>query len=213
MVPVGVFVHYSGYHLFPLLALGTMLLVGVFVGRLFCGWVCPFGFIQDLLYKIPSPKFNLPKRASWGKYFILAFSVFLIPFFLGEETWYSFCRACPASALQVTIPHIVISGFGKLSVPNMVKLGVLAAVLLLAFASSRSFCKALCPIGAILAPLNHFSFWKVKPDFDTCISCKKCDAACPTDARPSERIAAGVPANRAADCIVCHECASVCPKK
>jgi polyferredoxin len=211
--PVGVFIHYSGYHLFPLLALGTMLLAGVLIGRLFCGWVCPFGLVQDLLYKIPSPKFILPKRASWIKYFVLGFGVFLIPFFLGEETFYSFCRICPSSALQVTIPNLVLSGFTKISIPNVVKLGVLAAVLLLAIMSSRAFCKAVCPIGALLAPLNYFSFRTVKSSPGACISCKKCDKACPTEVTPSERFNAGIPVNRTLDCIVCEECTKVCPEK
>jgi polyferredoxin len=211
--PVGVFIHYSGYHLFPLLALGTMLLAGVLAGRLFCGWICPFGLVQDLLHKIPSPKFTLPKPASWGKYFVLAFGVFLLPFFLGEETLYSFCRVCPSSALQVTIPNLALSGFAKISLPSLVKLGVLAAVLLLAVMSSRAFCIAFCPIGALLAPLNHFSFRTVKTSLSACVSCRKCDKACPTNIQPSERVSAGIPVNRALDCIVCEECTKVCPKK
>ena len=58
--PIGVFVHYSGYHLFPFVALGSVLLVGVLIGRLLCGWVCPFGLVQDWLHKIRTPKLDLP---------------------------------------------------------------------------------------------------------------------------------------------------------
>ena len=209
--PIGVFVHYSGYHLFPLLALGTVLLIGVMFGRLFCGWVCPFGFLQDLLHKLPTPKFDLPRRASFLKYFVLAFMVFLIPFFLGEETMYSFCRICPASALQVTIPNLVSAGFRTVSVPNIVKLAFLLVVLTGVVFSSRAFCKTLCPIGALLAPLNLISFRTVNIPREPCISCAKCDAACPTNIRPSERITAGIPASRSLDCIVCHDCETACP--
>ena len=95
--PIGVFVHYSGYHLFPFLAVGTVLLLGVFLGRLLCGWVCPFGLLQDLLYKMPGPKFHMPKWTVNVKYVVLLVTVILLPFFLGEQTMLSFCRWCPAS--------------------------------------------------------------------------------------------------------------------
>ena len=108
--PIGVAIHYSGYRLFPLIAAGTILLLGTLFGRLFCGWACPFGFLQDMLHKIPSPKFRLPSWASYTKYLVLLLMVFAFPMFWGENTLFSFCRICPASALQVTIPHAVASG-------------------------------------------------------------------------------------------------------
>ncbi|MCE5248592.1 4Fe-4S binding protein [bacterium] len=208
--PVGVFVHYSGYHVFPFLALGTVLLIGVLFGRLLCGWVCPFGFLQDILHRIPTRKFTLPRWTGSIKYAVLIFMVLLIPFFLGSETMYSFCRICPASALQVTIPGLVSTGFKDISLSMAVKLTVLAVVLVLVIFSSRAFCKTLCPIGALLAPLNFISVWTVSVPTETCLSCKRCDKACPTDVTPSERIAEGIAPNRSPDCIVCHECQSAC---
>jgi ferredoxin-type protein NapH len=210
--PVGVFVQYSGLHLFPFLALGTALLIGVLFGRLFCGWVCPFGFIQDLLYKLPVRKIEIPRKTNLLKYFVLAIGVFAIPFFLGEETFYSFCRICPASALQVTIPNLVMSGFVKISISNFIKISVLIGILFLTALNSRAFCKTLCPIGALLAPLNMLSFRTVNVSSNACISCKKCDEICPTQVKPSGRINEGIPASRAFDCIVCSECKKVCPK-
>jgi ferredoxin len=65
----------------------------------------------------------------------------------------------------------------------------------------------------MLAPLNHISVWTVKPPTEACISCGKCDRVCPTDVEPSKRISAGIPANRALDCIVCHECREKCALK
>jgi polyferredoxin len=210
--PIGVFVHYSGYHVFPFLAVGTLLLFGVLFGRLLCGWMCPFGFLQDLLHKIPGRKFTLPKWTNNIKYVVLVVMVFIIPFLLGAETAYSFCRVCPASALQVTLPSLVGGGFQSISVSTVVKLAILVAVLVLVIFSSRAFCKVLCPIGALMAPLNFLSFWIVKPP-KNCISCEKCDKVCPTDVVPSSRIAEGIPANRTLDCVVCHDCQPPCPKK
>lgn len=211
--PIGVLVHYCGYHVFPFLALGTVLLIGVLLGRLLCGWMCPFGFLQDLLHRIPSPKLFLPRWTNKIKYLVLILMVFLIPFLLGEETMYSFCRICPASALQVTIPHLITAGFGTVTIATIVKLAILVGVLVLVVFSSRAFCKLFCPIGALLAPLNLISYWTVKLPTENCISCKRCDRACITDAEPSSRIAEGIPPNRALECVVCHECQPVCPKK
>ena len=211
--PVGVFIHYSGYHLLPFFALGTILLVGAVLGRLLCGWVCPFGLLQDLLHKMPSPKLELPKWADLIKYPVLIFMVFLIPYFLGEETIYSFCRYCPASALQVSLPNVITGGFQTVSTLTLVKFILLAVILLSVIFSSRAFCRVLCPIGAMMAPMNRFSFWKVEPPTDACISCKKCDKHCPTAISPSKRILEHVPPNRSLDCVVCHECRSVCPEK
>jgi ferredoxin-type protein NapH len=211
--PIGVFVHYSGYHVFPFLALGTVLLLGVVFGRLLCGWACPFGFLQDLLYKIKSPKVFLPKWTAKTKYVILVVMVFLLPFMFGEQTGLSFCNFCPASAIQVTIPNLITGGFQTVSAATVVKLGILVGVLVLVVFSSRTFCKVFCPIGALLAPLNFLSFWTVKVPTDNCISCKKCSRVCPTRAEPDSRIIEGTTANRALECIVCHDCQPVCPQK
>lgn len=211
--PIGVFVHYSGYHMFPILAVGTVLLLGVLFGRLLCGWVCPFGFLMDMLYKIPSPKFVLPNWTGYIKYVILIATVFLIPFWLGELTMYSFCRFCPASTIQATIPTLIQTQFAGFSAWTVLKLGILLAVLVLAVFSSRSFCKVFCPIGALLAPLNYVSFWAIKPPVLKCEDCGRCDRYCPANDIPSKRIAEGIPPNRALECIVCHDCQETCPHR
>lgn len=210
--PIGVFVHYGGWQLFPYLALGTLLVLGALVGRLLCGWVCPFGLVQDLLYRIPSPKFHMPAWADYIKYLVLGLTVILFPYLYGEETLLSFCRFCPASALQITIPNLINGSMTEVSVMTVAKLAVLALVLILAVLSTRSFCKVLCPIGAIMAPLNYISVWRMKSPTHHCVKCGRCDTVCPQDGGPMARIADGKPSNRAAECIVCHDCQKVCPR-
>ena len=209
--PLGVFVHYSGYHAFPFLAVGTVLLLGILVGRILCGWVCPFGFLQDLVYKIPTPKFQLPQWASYVKYFVLLFGIFLLPWWYGESTIFSFCRYCPSSALQVTVPRLL--GGGSLNTMTAIKMGVLFASLGLVVVSERGFCKLICPMGALLAPLNFLSFWKVRVPKPECLDCGLCDSSCPTNIHPASRILKGVSPSRALDCVVCHECQPVCPQQ
>ena len=95
---------------------------------------------------------------------------------------------------------------------SVLKLVLLCAVIALAILSSRSFCRALCPIGAMLAPLNLITFWKLKLPTEGCTSCGRCARACPQEGMPQKRIAAGIPPNRALDCIVCDECGAACPQ-
>ncbi len=209
--PIGVFVHFSGYHIFPFLPLGMVLLVGVFFGKLLCGWACPFGFLQDLLHRIPSAKITLPGWTAYIKYFLLIPLVFLIPYLFGESTMYSFCRICPAGTLQASLPAALAKGFSGFQTATLVRWLVLAAILALAVVSLRSFCKILCPLGALLAPLNYVAHWAIKAPREHCLNCRTCDEACPMDIQPSSRISRMVPANRDLECIVCHECQSACP--
>jgi len=209
--PIGVLVHYSGYHVFPYLALGTVLLLGVVLGRLLCGWVCPFGLVQDLLYRIPSRKFDLPSWTSHIKYVVLIATAFLLPLCLGSETMLSFCRVCPASALQVTIPNLLTGGTEAISLSTIVKLAILGVVLIGALLSTRSFCRVLCPVGAILAPLNFISFWRIPVPAQNCLSCGKCNRVCTQGGDPMSRLSKGISPNRALDCVVCYECKTTCP--
>jgi ferredoxin len=59
--------------------------VGLVFGRLFCGFLCPFGWFQDLLHRIPGRKFSLPRWTRFGKYLALLLLVFALPFLLGFE--------------------------------------------------------------------------------------------------------------------------------
>ena len=136
--------------------------------------------------------------------------VFLTPWFLGELTYYSFCRICPAAALQVGLPKMLMTSNYSFSTLTAVRLTFLALVLTLAVFSSRSFCKVFCPIGAMLAPLNRISFWFIRMPEDSCTACGKCDKVCSAQAQPSSLVERGLPPNRLADCIVCHECQDSC---
>jgi ferredoxin-type protein NapH len=208
--PIGVFIHYSGYHIFPFLAAGTVLLIGALIGRLLCGWVCPFGFVQDLLHKIPTPKFRLPPWTANTKYVILIATVFLIPWFWGESSRGVYCWYCPSAALQVTVPHVL--GGGALSAASIIKLVLTAVILFFVVFVERGFCTLMCPIGALLAPMNKISLWIVKIPVTDCMSCGSCDDDCPTGIEPALRVEEGIPSNRHLDCIVCHECQPSCPQ-
>ena len=94
--------------------LGLIMLFGVLFGRLICSFLCPFGFIQDLLYKIKIPKLKVPmkidKPLRWLKYVMLAF-VLLLPVLLTNKYGIGapyFCKlVCPAGTLEGGIPLLL----------------------------------------------------------------------------------------------------------
>ncbi len=126
---------------------------------------------------------------------------------------FSFCRICPAGTLQASLPSAIAEGFSTIQLATVIRWLTLVAILVLAVTSLRSFCRVLCPIAAILAPLNYVSLWAIKAPAVDCVDCKTCDRSCSMEIRPSDRIDKGIPANRHAECIVCHECQSACPQK
>jgi polyferredoxin len=114
--PIGALGQFCTNGVFPFLVLGILLFFGGILGRLVCGWACPFGLLQDLLYKIPSYKLNLPSFLKYGKYAILLIMVILIPLFFGIVTTpgkttiqnFFFCNLCPAGTLEATLPAVLI---------------------------------------------------------------------------------------------------------
>lgn len=85
----------------PFLTLGLLLLFGLLLGRFFCGYLCPFGFLQDLLFKITKSEKKLPRWFGYGKYLTLAVLVVILPLLLREPL---FCKVCPAGTLEAGIP-------------------------------------------------------------------------------------------------------------
>ncbi|MGI6336824.1 MAG: 4Fe-4S binding protein [Eubacteriales bacterium] len=194
--------------------LGTVLLFGVLFGRLICGFVCPFGFVQDLLHKIPSPKPGLPKRLDktmrWGKYIALA-AVLILPAILTDAYGIGapyFCKyVCPAGTLEGGVPLAIASEAvrGALGFLFSWKMAVLLAVIAGSVLLYRPFCKYLCPLGAIYGLLNRFSAYRMKVDDNACVHCGKCEQACKMGVKVTQNI-------NSAECIRCGLCKDVCPK-
>ena len=95
---------------------GFMILVGTFMGRFVCGWLCPFGLIQDLLNKIPLPSklkirtFKGDRQLRWLKYGILLVFVILLPLYITDmigQGYPWFCKLiCPVGTLAVSYTHL-----------------------------------------------------------------------------------------------------------
>ncbi len=208
--PVGVLGHYLSLGVFPFVLLGTILLFGALLGRALCGWVCPFGLLQELLYKIPSPKFKPWAPLRYGKYIVLVTMVIAVPFFWGIESAFYFCRICPAATIESSIPHAIQQGGFSSFWPTVIRMSILAAVVLLMIFSLRFFCRTLCPVGAITALMNPISAFALRHDTDGCPQCGECSDQCPMDIDLTEE-PRGVVYKAHTECILCLECEKACP--
>ncbi len=208
--PIGILGHYLSIGIFPVFLIGTLLLFGALLGRAMCGWVCPFGFLQEMLYKIPGPKFTLWRPLRFGKYISLALLVIAVPVIGGLDSPLYFCRLCPAAAIEASLPFAVMQGGFTSFWGAVIRFSILGLVILLAISSLRFFCRKLCPIGAITALLNPLSAFALRHDTESCPQCGECTEACPVDVDLQEE-PRGVIYKAPADCILCLECTKACP--
>ena len=200
---------------FPAYVTGILLFFGVMFGRLICGFFCLFGFIQDLLYKIPVPKLVVPKKIDkplrYVKYAILLIFVIILPLFLRDEYGTSapyFCKLiCPAGTLEGGIP-LVLLNTGLRSVIGFLfrwKVSILIIIVALSIFIYRPFCKYICPLGAIYSLFNRFSFYQMHLDKSRCIGCKQCERQCKMGVEITKNI-------NSTECIRCGACINACKK-
>lgn len=202
--PIGVIGQFAGIHVFPFLAVGTILLAGAMLGSYICGYACPFGFLQDLIGKIPTRKYHLPGQAGYFRYAVLIGLVILIPFFFTEKHPLFICRVCPAGALEGAIPASIkqaIAGQG-FYLPNALKTAILVFFLLAMFVKMRPWCRLLCPLGAIFGIFNKASAVYMKLDKSKCFQCMQCQKKCRYGVIPGEEL-------QSTNCIRCMECVSM----
>lgn len=191
---------------------GFLILLGVLLGRFICGFLCPFGWLQELLHKIPSKKLSTKKLKplTYLKYIILLLAVVLLPALAVNDVGMGdpfFCKyICPQGVLEGAIPLSLVNegiraALGTLFVQ---KLFILIAVVALSILFYRPFCKWICPLGAFYALLNKISLLEIKMDEQKCVSCGKCAASCKMDVDVRKT-------PNHAECIRCGKCITACP--
>lgn len=198
----------------PFYVIGILLLMGLILGRTICGFLCPVGLGQELLYKIKTPKLKKSRYtriASYLKYVILIVMVIAIPlsFGLSVNTGVpAFCKyICPAGTFGGAIGRLLtpaagstLAGFGSLFTW---KFALLCVIVVASVFIYRFFCRFFCPLGALYGLFSKIALLGVKLDKNKCTDCGLCLNVCKMDIK------------RVGDheCIQCGECISACPAK
>lgn len=196
----------TGFYVF-----GILMLWGLMLGRTICGWLCPLGLIQELLHKIPTPKIkknSVTHALTYLKYVMLAVFAVAVPLWFGLKQGKAvpgFCKyICPAGTLEGAVGLLSNPGnsdlFGLLGIFFTRKFVIMMIIGLACVFCYRSFCRFLCPLGAIYGMFNRLAVAGVKVDADRCTHCGACAMNCRMDVRHvGDR-----------ECINCAQCMDVC---
>ena len=190
---------------------GLLVLLALIFGRTVCGWLCPVGFLQDILAKTPLPKLRKSKityTLSYLKYVVGAIFVLIIPFYTGYFTVNgiaAFCiQICPVQLLEVSIVPAILHGdwVSIVSVFESAKGIILALLLVTMLLVYRPFCRFICPLGAFYGFFNKFCLVGIRVDQAKCVHCGLCAKYCSMDTKLAGDH----------ECISCGNCRELCPK-
>ena len=168
--------------------------------KLICGWACPFGALQELIYSIP-----ILKRIKQRKLpFVLTntiraalFAAMLLFLFgiIGE--------------LKGTVIYHYLNPFNLFNLDFETVSIMLTVILALSgsFIVYRPFCQFICPFGLISWIAERFSIIRVRITKGKCTECGVCIKACPLEAAKGRVYSKRLPA----DCFSCARCLNVCP--
>ena len=195
----------------PYYMFSIIMLYGLLFGRWICGFLCPFGLIQEFLHKIPTPKLKknkITRVLSYFKYVILVFFVILLPIAYAFRNFPlpGFCKyICPAGTLEGAmglLSNRVNESYLRMLGPLFTwKFLLMVSILVASVFMFRFFCRFLCPLGALYGLFNKIALVGVKLDRASCTDCGLCVGKCKMDIKHVGDT----------ECIHCGECISACP--
>ena len=176
------------------------LVLAVVANKAVCGWACPFGALEELLYIIPlfkrAKRRQLPFWVSNGVRIGL-FLVFLLILYgvIGDKKGFvTYHYLNPFNLFNFDFAVSTIPYFA-------------AAYLVVSLFFYRPFCRFICPFGLISWVVEQVSLTRIRIDPERCIDCKACAKACPLTAAADRLARRKLPA----DCFSCMRCLRVCP--
>lgn len=201
---------------FSVSTLSTQLITvfGIFIitalwGRFFCGFLCFFGALQELL-AVPLKKFRrkhrfpparLDRALRFLKYIVLAFVVVAV---------WVFSLSLDSSLSPWGVFGMLISGNFSLTSAAVLIVGfvLLLAIMIASLFIERFFCRYLCPLGAIFTLISGKRFFKIRCNSNTCVHCNLCAKKCAMgiDVAGHDKVTSG-------ECIDCMQCISICPRE
>ncbi len=202
--PIGILQQFMIDGQFALFTVGSLGIYGLFLGRGFCGWACPFGTLHDMLSPL-----TRRREVKMGNLWYMKYAVLFVALFLA---WIAvdtvFCKFCPSGSLFAAIPfrglHPDFAGYGLFFYTHMFTLFLTIA---LALVISRFWCRYLCPMGAIAGAFNKISIANISLDEEKCKRCFICLEDCVMGIRRLEMI------GKSSDCILCGRCVEACSEE
>lgn len=220
----------------PLLPLASIIIFNTLFGRIFCGWICPFGFVQDLMhYALATKNFISSSLHSKLKYVKYVVFLIILLFFVAWAYLYSigqlssiaslygrgvaympYTSFSPDATLFGTIPYLFSLGllpnslssfFGSINAALVARYLILILVLIACARVTRFWCRYICPMGAINATFSSRSILAIYRDVGKCDECGICNKICPVQI---DVVNAKIGRLDTKECIMCFECVAAC---
>ncbi len=185
--------------------------VTIIFGRVFCGWMCAFGTLGDMLYRVSSKVFKVKFKVNEKLDNILKYFRFVVLAFLMLVVWSfdlsAFTGTSPWNAFGVLATVGKVPDFSYAFTEFTIGTVILFAIIIASFFIERFFCRYLCPLGAIFAIVSRIKLVKISKPSQKCGSCRVCTNNC----------AMGLPLYKhekinTGECIQCYKCVSACPR-